>query len=374
MDFPKSVPGVGLVNGKFIDEDPLAATPGSLIPSAWGNAVTQELLKVIEDAGLVPAEEDNTQLSQAIEKLVGDVAIGFATKEEAEAGTESNKAMSPVRVFQAIAKKITQATEGTFGWLKIGTQVIVNAGEDDTAAVTAKKLASAIRGQSVVYFRTTGTSTAQVLTPTPALSGYVEGQRFSVVFNVASGLNPNIKVSGLNGKFLKQYDTTGAKVQAVWAAGQISDIVYDGTDFIVLDVGASVPAATTAIPGIARFGTPTEQTAGLLANVMANPQGVMALVTAMFPKRTFTANDFVRIPDVPGGLIIQWGRVEDNGATNTFPTPFGTQGLSITATIDADAFQGGSVTAFIASNSQFRIREAGSVTAGVFMRYIAIGF
>lgn len=70
MDFPKSVPGIGLVNGKFIDEDPLAATPGSLIPSVWGNAITQEVLNVIVAAGFVPDEADVTQLLHAIDRKV----------------------------------------------------------------------------------------------------------------------------------------------------------------------------------------------------------------------------------------------------------------------------------------------------------------
>lgn len=34
--------------------------------------------------------------------------------------------------------------------------------------------------------------------------------------------------------------------------------------------------------------------------------GVAELITNALPKRTFTGNDFIRIPDVPGGLIIQW--------------------------------------------------------------------
>ncbi|MCF5470806.1 phage tail protein [Pseudomonas syringae] len=66
MDYPKSVPSVGLVSGKFVDENPTTGTPGSLIPAAWGNSVTQEILNVILGAGLVPNEEDVTQLHRAI--------------------------------------------------------------------------------------------------------------------------------------------------------------------------------------------------------------------------------------------------------------------------------------------------------------------
>lgn len=70
MDYPISVPSVGLVGGKFVDEDPLAGTPGSLIPAKWGNAVTEEILKVITSGGLVPDEENNNQLFAAIKNVV----------------------------------------------------------------------------------------------------------------------------------------------------------------------------------------------------------------------------------------------------------------------------------------------------------------
>jgi len=69
VDYPKSVPGIGLVNGKFVDEDTAAGTQGSLIPAAWGNAVTAELLTVIEASGQRPAEDDNTQLVPAIQRI-----------------------------------------------------------------------------------------------------------------------------------------------------------------------------------------------------------------------------------------------------------------------------------------------------------------
>ncbi|WP_434672711.1 hypothetical protein [Pseudomonas sp. R1-15] len=71
MDYPKSVPSAGLVAGKFVDEDPIRGTPGSLIPSQWGNGVTSEILNVIEAAGLTPAEDNNAQLLAAIKGVVG---------------------------------------------------------------------------------------------------------------------------------------------------------------------------------------------------------------------------------------------------------------------------------------------------------------
>lgn len=76
MDFPISVPSIGLVGGKFVDENVGTGTPGSLIPAQWGNAVTEEILKVITDAGIVPNEAVNTQLSAAIRAMSKGRLIG----------------------------------------------------------------------------------------------------------------------------------------------------------------------------------------------------------------------------------------------------------------------------------------------------------
>lgn len=67
MDYPKSVPSAGLVNGRFVDENPLTGAPGSLIPASWGNGVTQEVINVIQAAGLTPSEQQNNQLLTALQ-------------------------------------------------------------------------------------------------------------------------------------------------------------------------------------------------------------------------------------------------------------------------------------------------------------------
>ncbi|WP_053152890.1 hypothetical protein [Pseudomonas sp. Pf153] len=67
MDYPKSVPSAGLMNGRFVDENPLTGTPGSLIPASWGNGVTQEIINVIQAAGLTPSEQQSNQLLTALQ-------------------------------------------------------------------------------------------------------------------------------------------------------------------------------------------------------------------------------------------------------------------------------------------------------------------
>lgn len=64
---------------------------------------------------------------------------------------------------------------------------------------------------------------------------------------------------------------------------------------------------------------------GFLANLInALNSRSGAVVDEAFPKRTFSANDYIRIPDVPGGLIIQYGSGVFNSTSGkvTFPTPF----------------------------------------------------
>lgn len=78
MDFPKSVPGVGLVDGKFVDENQTTGQAGSLIPSKWGNAVTDEILGVLVEAGLVPDEENNGQLKVAIKNIISAANIAWS--------------------------------------------------------------------------------------------------------------------------------------------------------------------------------------------------------------------------------------------------------------------------------------------------------
>lgn len=77
MDFPKSVAGVGLVAGQFVDEDKAIPRPGSLIPAKWGNDVTNEILGVLAEAGFEPDEDNVQQLRRAVKAIAAEGGTAF---------------------------------------------------------------------------------------------------------------------------------------------------------------------------------------------------------------------------------------------------------------------------------------------------------
>lgn len=70
MDYPKSDPSIGLVNGKFTDGDEVNGVPPSQDPAAWANAVTDEILAVLAEGGEIPSEANLTQLRDAIIAII----------------------------------------------------------------------------------------------------------------------------------------------------------------------------------------------------------------------------------------------------------------------------------------------------------------
>lgn len=97
-------------------------------------------------------------------------------------------------------------------------------------AVTAGQLVA----QSMTAFTTAGTAPSFTLTPVPAIAAYTAGQRFRVKFHAGGTGSDTLNVSALGTKTVKQYDSSGTKVAANIASGQLTDVEYDGTDMVVL--------------------------------------------------------------------------------------------------------------------------------------------
>jgi hypothetical protein len=132
MDYPKSVPNVGLVDGKFIDENTVTGAVGSLIPSVWGNAVTDEILTVIKAAGIVPSEGATDQLLKAIRgsSMFSTQPQFTSTKDVATTEFVENVGLhfSPKTRYYSVAAQLVMGAQD------IGTIISFNG----TASQTAK--------------------------------------------------------------------------------------------------------------------------------------------------------------------------------------------------------------------------------------------
>jgi hypothetical protein len=105
--------------------------------------------------------------------------ISAATQVDAEKGTDTAKPMTALRVWQAITKKVVQATETGIGIARVATQSQTNTGTDDATYITPKKFSAglvaliiqateSIRGIAKVATQAlvdTGTDDATIVTP-----------------------------------------------------------------------------------------------------------------------------------------------------------------------------------------------------------------
>lgn len=104
---------------------------------------------------------------------------------------------------------------------------------DSTGINAATK--SAFQNQTFTAFTTGGSSGTYTLTPVPAITSLVANQRFRVKFHATGTGTDTINISGIGATNLKQYNSSGVKSAPNVFINQLTDIEYDGTDFVILD-------------------------------------------------------------------------------------------------------------------------------------------
>ena len=108
-----------------------------------------------------------------------------------------------------------------------------------TAVKTALSVQTDLQTQANTSALTTGTSTAYIATPAPIIATPTANTRLRAKFHLASGVTPTLTVGSVTAA-LQQYDSTGTLVAATLGSGQLTDVEYDGTVYVVLDPLAPV--------------------------------------------------------------------------------------------------------------------------------------
>lgn len=152
------------------------------------------------------------------------------------------------------------------------------------------------------YLTAGGTANAIALTPSPAITAYADKQRFSFKATGDNSSGVTVAVSGLATKTLKKAQVGGTGTVALTGGeiqdGGIYDIVYDNTDFILLNPSsgglgsmAAQNANSVAITGgsvvgitdvtVADGGTGSSTAAGARTNLGAAASGANTDITSL---------------------------------------------------------------------------------------------
>lgn len=305
MDYPKSVPSVGLVNGQFADEDPLAGKPGSLIPATWGNGVTQEILNVVQAAGMTPNESANNQLLGALRS-----PTLFNTAPQFDSGRSAATAEFVQRALgsHASARGISAATQLTLA--DVGSSI----GLGGTAAytVTLPDAASAPNGVTIsLHCRNAATVTVASKTGTQISpqGAYVA----SIVMNAGESAN-FVRESGVwvvyGTAALKYCTSYGAQFTTPgyqkFPSGLILQWVVGGSDAngnMMLSLPIKFPSAI--LGGVANEANPTGWSAAN-ATVWAFDLGVSTTTQAVARVRNIDSTGIKPSTGISGRILV-WG-------------------------------------------------------------------
>lgn len=154
MDYPLSVPGVGLVGGKFSDGNPLLGQQASLDPAAWANQVTDELLNVLVAAGIAPSEAESNQLLLALR-----AAGVFTTPAQFDASTKAATMGALQRALGNFQNQISKNSSTTLTATEAGSVINLISG----AVNTTLPLLSSVPKGAAFKFVCTGQVGASVL-------------------------------------------------------------------------------------------------------------------------------------------------------------------------------------------------------------------
>ncbi|WP_122314964.1 phage tail protein [Pseudomonas cichorii] len=344
MDYPKSVPGIGLMNGKFVDEDAVKGTPGSLIPASWGNAVTDEVLAVIRAAQINPKEDDLDQLLEAIRYIVQNDAYTRArvyNKEEMDALLGKHNVV-PIGMMVPFPKAAVPP-----GYLEVDGSLQSIAAYPQLAAYLGTWYNQT--GDPAGYFRLPE-SRGEFLRGWDHGRGVDEGRVLggfqTDAFKAHSHTQTADNTRGISS--IAVGTTAGSGQYAVTNGGDVVgtaggtetrprniavmwcikawDVPTNQGNIDIAAVAALVVQATEVNRGLSRLATQAEVNAGLDDVTVVTPRKIRKGFAI-----SLAQNGYIALPSWLGGLILQWGHTTVAGFdithTTSFPLRFPTECL-----------------------------------------------
>ena len=225
-------------------------------------------------------------------------------------------------------------------------------GQNPTTDTTNTYWRRAFTNQSgtPLYAVDTGTANAYKADYVPVVKTLVDGMvlKFKAAntnttnstFTPANGvIAPSNIVGGSFNPLQGGEIVAGSEVWLQWSASLSGWLIVGGTTNSLQVANATQShhavaygqLATTTLVGLTQLATNGQMAIGTSTSLVPSVAAVMSL----FSKRVFTNSDSIRIPDVPGGLIYQWGPIINAASaakTETLSQAYPTAHLAIVLT------------------------------------------
>ena len=173
----------------------------------------------------------------------GDASLGIGI-EAGRHDTQDNDFATGIN--QCLNKDGSNAATGN---LNIGGYKVTNIASG-TARTDALSVAQLQDGGIIWCGTSGGSANAQTLTPSPAITAYAAGQRFLFSAGATNTSTVTIDVSGVGAKSIFLSETNSAATGYMIRQGFLYEIIYNGTQFIVLNQSATLHANQFSYLGV----------------------------------------------------------------------------------------------------------------------------
>jgi hypothetical protein len=210
----------------------------------------------------------------------------------------------------------------------------VRTGDIATGTVTSAQ----IQSQTFTAFTTTGTSTAYVLTPSPAAGALAAGLSYSVFFHTACGASPTINISGLGAISLYKVAPDGSFITL-----SANDIKTNHYSRITLLSGTQALVEHVSNQPSIIYGTATSIGTGVNVLLSSIPSWVREIeITLSTVSTNGTSNLFVQVGDAGG--VEATGYAGSSGSMTNGVSPVtsagGASGWTLLNGVAADSITG----------------------------------
>ncbi|MGP2469242.1 gp53-like domain-containing protein [Yersinia sp. 2542 StPb PI] len=338
IDTPSAqVDKFGAGKNGFTRGNPQTGVPSTALDDDYFDAIQEEIAGVIESTGAPLNKNNRAQLLAAINTIIANGGANFLKK---------TNNLSEIKDAGPAAVEQTLTNIGLTG-MGIGLPSMTGIDNFDFQTFVFTSGANYI-----------ASSTNWLNVPTEI--SYPAGLAISIKVDYVTGTQIGLEIKP------STVSSSNFRAWYVRLGGYPGSRTYTARE--IRTSANKIPASGTDVA------TNAEMQVGT-ADKLVSLVGLMSV----FGKRTFSENDYIRIPDVPGGLIIQWMKINNFPAnafqTVTLPTAMPHQLLNVVSTmyygsLSASAEANARVTDFTLTS----FRAAAGLSYTTSQTFIAIGY